>query len=898
MKKTIITIFFSFLILGFTKAQKGYTEVDIFPNTTFSPPITDVDFDTNEDVWMCFKYYGIVKWDGIKATSYQMMSSVLTTNSINSILVTELYVWLGTDEGLQRVSKSSFNNASNYHPSLTQKGLEKKINKLVRDGNYLWLCSDNGVGKLNMNNNDFTYYNGTLWGDPNAKVYSLTKGDNGDVWFGTDGGVVKMSTSNTFTTYTRQNSGLVNNNVYALLWKKSTKKLWLGTDSAHKNGKAYFGLSVLENNVITPANELDDCVNSSLSNATARVFHLEEEKNYGDIIICMDEYGARPSRYNISFMRLGTGNKMVKHFVDRDRFGSGAERLLVKNMPYKNQLWAGLNNSKMFIIDDVSKVTNDDNQIKEFVGTDTKSLDINNVSALVLNHGDMFWDLHTSSRYEVPKNSCKSPIFSAAIWMGGIDQGKKLHTAAMTYRQSGFDFFPGPIDTTGNTPINWGDSSFLKTWKINRWDIEELKKAYNNGILQNGTYKIPDDVLTWPAHGQGSYTYNLAPFIDVDNDGRYEPQKGDYPKIKGDQALFWIFNDASNIHSETQGLPLGVEVRAMAYSYNCDSIKKGSPNEALNYTTFYEYEIINRSSNKYDSTYFGVWTDVDLGNYTDDYVGCDPQNSFAFVYNGDNDDEGILGYGENPPMLSVVMLSDKMSNFISYRNDFSILGNPILARHYYDYLRSVWRDGSPLTEGGNGYQTGTPTNFAFSGTPYTTGTWNEVNAGNTKGDRRFLQSVGPYTFEPNEEKKLEYAIVYSHEPNSPNGLNTSWAKNLRDVKAVQGWYTNQNFPSCPTKPIGVSIGSGLENPLQEIKVVPNPFNGSTSLVFNLSRETKATIEVYNMLGQVVQNIPSTQYGFGENKVTLNIDSQPAGMYMYVVKTEGGQYTGKMIKANR
>ena len=42
--------------------------------------------------------------------------------------------------------------------------------------------------------------------------------------------------------------------------------------------------------------------------------------------------------------------------------------------------------------------------------------------------------------------------------------------------------------------------------------------------------------------GQAPY---LAPFVDVDYDGLYNPALGDYPDVMGDQAIFFIFNDFS-----------------------------------------------------------------------------------------------------------------------------------------------------------------------------------------------------------------------------------------------------------------------------------------------------------------------------------------------------------------
>ena len=79
-------------------------------------------------------------------------------------------------------------------------------------------------------------------------------------------------------------------------------------------------------------------------------------------------------------------------------------------------------------------------------------LDVNNVRTKLLNGGDMWWDLN-NPKYEIPKISDpnavrKHSMFAGAIWIGGKDNGGNLKLAAMTYRQFGQDFWPGPLDTT------------------------------------------------------------------------------------------------------------------------------------------------------------------------------------------------------------------------------------------------------------------------------------------------------------------------------------------------------------------------------------------------------------------------------------------------------------------
>src|ERR1700722_19148358 len=67
-------------------------------------------------------------------------------------------------------------------------------------------------------------------------------------------------------------------------------------------------------------------------------------------------------------------------------------------------------------------------------------MQINNIRARIMDEGDMWWDPGAGlPKYIVPAGSKTSSLFSGALWIGGVDQGGQLKTAAMTYRQNGED---------------------------------------------------------------------------------------------------------------------------------------------------------------------------------------------------------------------------------------------------------------------------------------------------------------------------------------------------------------------------------------------------------------------------------------------------------------------------
>lgn len=254
----------------------------------------------------------------------------------------------------------------------------------------------------------------------------------------------------------------------------------------------------------------------------------------------------------------------------------------------------------------------------------------NNVSATILGDGSCLvmqqeneLGLYPCPTWEVPVGSGKQTIFQHSLWFGGLDAVDSLHLAAYRYGQIGRDFWSGPLKTTDATIDMMTVLKYHHIWNLSREEVDYF-------IAHHGEagYEAPEDILTWPAHGVGDFAHDLAPFVDVDGDGNYNPEAGDYPDIKGDQCLFFIFNDGFKEHGESQGKQIGLEVHAMAYAYN-------TPNdEALNNTVFFNYQFFNRSVNDYHDVYLGLWTDWDIGYMFDDYVGCDVQRNSCFGYNG------------------------------------------------------------------------------------------------------------------------------------------------------------------------------------------------------------------------------------------------------------------------
>jgi hypothetical protein len=473
----------------------------------------------------------------------------------------------------------------------------------------------------------------------------------------------------------------------------------------------------------------------------------------------------------------------------------------------------------------------------------SSELNINNIRTTIHGGGDMWWDLVSVPRYEVPKGSGRHSMFAGALWLGGVDEGNQLKLAAQTYRQRGNDFWTGPLTTDGTASVTLEVCErYDQHWLIFRPEVE-LHRAWlickddpdcDESVEYEG-YVIPRSILTWPGNGaDAELDYMLAPFIDQNGDGIYDPEF-DYPAydldnvfdcrlketdlIYGDQTLWWVYNDRGNIHTQTTGGALGFEIRAQAFSF--------TTNDELNNMTFNNFRILNKSTFRLTDTYFGSWFDSDLGDPRDDLTGCDIPRGLGYVYNANPFDAGPFGYGNFPPALGVDFFqgpfadyfdgrdNDRdgcidavrdlntgicipedpatgvneriiMSGFMYYMNGAGqILGDPVNAVEYYNYLRSKWRNGSDLiidnpsgpgnNANGNGFVAsgiGEVTLFAFPGVSFdTTGVtaptepaglgWFE--SPENMADKRGLHCAGPFSLAPGALNFITTGTVWARD---------------------------------------------------------------------------------------------------------------------------------------
>ena len=321
-----------------------------------------------------------------------------------------------------------------------------------------------------------------------------------------------------------------------------------------------------------------------------------------------------------------------------------------------------------------------------------------NTSACWLRNDGAIVNYHAtgSSGMEWPKGSGKTIDFASGIWLVGKDSEGSIRTAGSEYAS---EFVPGAYGVA--------DGPQYRIYKIN----------------SDGT----GDWDVWPVD-QG------AP---VNDDGT--------PKLIGDQTLFWVMNDGDQAaHANLWSTkPMGIEVRTTVFGFNSA--------DPLGNVMFFNFEVINKGGETLDSCFVGLWDDPDLGDASDDLVGCDTTLSLGYCYNGGPVD---ATYGTTPPAIGMDFFQGPlvdgvympMTSFVYYWNGApDPFGDPEDGLQMFNFMKGVTSDGSAYTN-----DLGEPVKFVFAGDPVTGAGHIDDHA----DDRRFLMSSGPFVLKPGDTQVI------------------------------------------------------------------------------------------------------------------------------------------------
>lgn len=338
-----------------------------------------------------------------------------------------------------------------------------------------------------------------------------------------------------------------------------------------------------------------------------------------------------------------------------------------------------------------------------------------------------------------------------------------------------------------------------------------------------------------------------ADFYDGDKDGQYNPvdKNGngqwdpdeDRPDLLGDETVWCVINDGIPARNRryTDVEPIGIEIHQTVFGFASSGL--------LGNMLFVRYKVINKNPDgeQLDSVYFSVWADPDLGDYTDDLVGCDvpdwasgyaktpPEGRNAgYVYNEGSDPQ----YGPNPPTYLVdffrgpfVFTDNPADTAFNIRGQFlgidTLVGykqlgissflqyfqstppeqadpaNRIEMRHY---TLGYNRRGNPLDPcswafgavvGGVNCNSVDP-RFFYSGDPHRNIGWIQTTA----ADERMMVNTGPFTLRANQDTAIIVAALIV-------GRGTSATASIDEAKKISDFAQfiyDQNFKAASPPP--------------------------------------------------------------------------------------------------
>lgn len=633
----------------------------------------------------------------------------------------------------------------------TQTGMQSaSVYSLAAGGGNI-MWIGTGNGLLRYDGTSFLQYT-TSTGLPSNMIRALDY-DGINLWIGTSSGL-SVFNGVSFTTFTTAD-GLPDNNI-KVVHCVSPNEIWAGTD----NGAAMFdGTSFTIVN--TTSGLLSNAIKGITSDSNGAVWFSTAQaltKMIGTEFTNYSSYNLLPTIDN-TYAGITYG---IVCSVNNDIY------LATSRECYKTRIWTINTMQDTYINTNKVKV-----KITDYHG-------IINSDSINVNVGGL----------EFPTGSGKTTVFNSSLWLGGLDPAQNLLFAGNKWVDS--DFFPGPAQGSDN-PTNTYDSLYNRIWKISKTEVDNHIQNWD----QPG-YITPEAIVNWPSL--------FAEFNDINGNNIYEPDLGETPVIRGDVSVLKIMNDNRYYHA-TGGNKLKFTTAILYYIYD-------TLDEALQHTIFVNINVTNNTIFTVSNLYLGIQGDLDVGNWNDDYVGCDSSLSCYYVYNGTSYDNV---YGNFVPSQGIVFLSSPLYSFTYYTTSSQlVMSDPMIPEDFYYNLRGFWKDGSPYTYGGNGYGGTTATRYVFSGDPVTGTGWSEISENNTPGDRRVVGAIGPFILDPGKSKCIDFAYVTGLDSNG-NYL-TSINKMKQNVAEVIQHYNNSSF-FCDT--IHIDIPTDVDISTNDINACMN-----------------------------------------------------------------------------
>ncbi len=466
-------------------------------------------------------------------------------------------------------------------------------------------------------------------------------------------------------------------------------------------------------------------------------------------------------------------------------------------------------------------------------GSPTRTfLDINKIATQFTNDGKSDLDNSGNSAFVYPAGSGKTAVFeSGFLWGAFVSGDAQVRVGGSAY---GTGLQGGKITNSG---LAWSaltaepaTAANVRLYRV-RADIYPGGPAVDLTTEATWEGKSASDMLAqylkdyneWPA-ADGAPTW-------VDTEGVYGAKMAVIPGVRGaDQTIWFVANDLNQ--KLTTGLygtdPLGIEYQATYWAYNQSG--------ALGNMIFRKYKIINKSNTAFNNMIVSMWSDIDDGNATDDYSGCDTLLSLGYCYNANATD---ATYSPLPPpavgfdffqgpKVAGVNGQDLNGNGINDAIDYAIVDGkkvgpgfinlPMTAFYYFANGDANVTDPTIGSKAGatqfyNFFQgkvgltsnyfvdptTGLNTTFVLTGDPQKHTGWIDGMV-LPAGDRRIGLASGPFTMNPGDEQEIVVSEIAAGAVTGVDRLSAIGLLKFYDEQAQSAYDNNFDLPTAPPAP--------------------------------------------------------------------------------------------------
>ncbi len=814
-----------------------------------------------------------------------LKSDGLISSKVNELSIAKNHIYLATDSGL---SVYDFNGFVNYDTSNSQIR-SNVIRKIRSHGDTTWMVNDSGLCQfVNGNFTHFDTSNGLL----TNVIQDIEVDQNGTLWIASFDGLTKKEGA-IFTHFTGRkiydiaiNSG---DSIYGNVFSESivnianpvTAELFDGNNwtTIRDTGlKTYVGDAKL---IQMNNGEIGITSNNSGAYLINGLFDLDSFEIPANSInvtkLTAMDIGSNGD-YWFSFTGAGQLDKAGLYRFDGANYTLYQEGFVSSKI---NQVKCA--NGKVIIATDEGfAIANDSVQaIPAAMQIETSS-----ISARFNSYGGIFTNSpSTSYGFNYPKGSDRTLIYDGSIWMSSSNDSGKLAKAG--YVEG--DFSAGPVSSNPN--LIRKNMHYITKAAIS----QHLSQVHSPG------YVVPDVIRDWPANGRSEFGEfpDQAPFIDINSNGCYDPENGDFPFIIGDKAIYIITNDAKNTVHGLTGNNLNVEVHTLVHVFDQPNVPY------LDQAVFVRQSIVNRNAFQLDSIRVGLNMDIDIGNPIDDAHGSLPSADIFFAYNGDDFDETFvtqpnINLGTKTPAIGAKFINHSMSSYIGYSDFNGLLAAPFTPGHYYRALKGLWNDGNPITTGGNGYNPSqmNTASFLFPGRLDKANEWSLINPGpaypaNNLGDARSVGVFAPFDLKSGERKNLDYLVAVAFDSNMTHLEQVSLLTDeLNKAAQFQAKLVRElpdpDYSNCIT---GI-IEEAKTEKFQYSSIFPNPSSG---ILFYNSFIPVEGIRIIDMLGNDVAYWSVQMQLNGEFQLPEHLSN---GIYFLNVELQNGNQEIKKIILSR